>query len=66
MKGHSFLAFVSGAALGTAVALLFAPEKGRKTRRKLKDMYHKEQEMLMQSLKKCKRELPEEIQDIIE
>ncbi|MCC8088325.1 MAG: YtxH domain-containing protein [Rikenellaceae bacterium] len=66
MKGHSFLAFVSGAALGTALALLFAPEKGRKTRRKLKDMMDKEQEMIMRSIKKCKRDLPQEIQDIIE
>jgi gas vesicle protein len=33
---NSFVAFLSGAALGAVVALLFAPEKGEVTRRKIR------------------------------
>ena len=37
MKGDSLLAFVAGAAAGLTLGLLFAPEKGEDTRRKLKE-----------------------------
>ena len=37
MKGDSLFAFVAGAAAGLTLGLLFAPEKGEETRRKLKD-----------------------------
>ena len=37
MKGDSLLAFVAGAAAGLTLGLLFAPEKGEETRRKLKE-----------------------------
>lgn len=37
MKGDSLFAFVAGAAAGLTLGLLFAPEKGEDTRRKLKD-----------------------------
>jgi len=33
--GKSFLAFISGAALGASIGLLYAPEKGEKTRKRL-------------------------------
>ena len=37
MKGDSLLAFVAGAAAGLTLGLLFAPEKGEETRKKLKE-----------------------------
>lgn len=37
MKGDSLFAFVAGAAAGLTIGLLFAPEKGEDTRRKLKE-----------------------------
>lgn len=37
MKGDSLFAFVVGAAAGLTLGLLFAPEKGEDTRRKLKE-----------------------------
>lgn len=37
MKGDSLFAFVAGAAAGMTLGLLFAPEKGEDTRRKLKE-----------------------------
>ena len=37
MKGDSLFAFVAGAAAGLTLGLLFAPEKGEVTRRKLKE-----------------------------
>lgn len=37
MKGDSLLAFVAGAAAGLTFGLLFAPEKGEDTRRKIKE-----------------------------
>ena len=42
MKGLSVLvAFLSGAVIGTAVGLLFAPEKGEDTREKIAEILRK-------------------------
>lgn len=37
MKSDSLFAFIAGAAAGLTLGLLFAPEKGEETRRKLKE-----------------------------
>lgn len=37
MRGDSLFAFVAGAAAGLTLGLLFAPEKGEETRRKLRE-----------------------------
>ncbi len=37
MKENSFFAFLAGAAVGAALGLAFAPERGEVTRRRVKD-----------------------------
>ena len=37
MKDNSLLSFIAGAAVGAALGILFAPEKGEVTRRKIKN-----------------------------
>ena len=37
MKGESFFTFVAGAAIGVTLGVLFAPEKGEVTRKKIKE-----------------------------
>lgn len=37
MKSESFFSFVAGAAIGVTLGVLFAPDKGEVTRRKIKD-----------------------------
>lgn len=41
MKGDNILAFIGGAIAGAAIALLFAPETGDQTRKKIKETYDK-------------------------
>ena len=48
-KGTVLIWFVSGAALGAAVALLLAPESGEKTRRKLADQAERGRKTLVES-----------------
>lgn len=51
MKNFSiFAAFVGGAALGAAAGILFAPEAGSETRRKLADQGNKLAERVKEAL----------------
>ncbi len=48
MKTSHFLTFVGGAIAGAAIALLFAPERGENTRRRIKEFIDEE------VVKRCK------------
>lgn len=42
MKGDTLLAFIGGAIVGAAAAILFAPDNGTETRKKIKETLDKE------------------------
>lgn len=42
MKTDNLFTFLGGVLVGAAVAILFAPESGEETRRKIKDTFDKE------------------------
>ena len=46
MKTDNILTFLGGALVGVAVAILFAPESGEETRKKIKDTFDKEYQNL--------------------
>jgi gas vesicle protein len=48
-NGSVFIWFISGAALGAAVALLLAPESGERTRRKLARQAERGRKTIMES-----------------
>ena len=46
MKADSLFTFLGGVLVGAAVAILFAPESGDETRRKIRDSFDKEYQSL--------------------
>ena len=55
-------AFLGGALVGAAVAILFAPESGDETRRKIKDSFDKEYQNLKEKINRLKtpEDMPEQ------
>jgi gas vesicle protein len=51
MKGDTLFAFLGGAILGAAVAILFAPDSGDETRKKIKDTFDKEYQTLKSKIR---------------
>ncbi|MBO7321026.1 MAG: YtxH domain-containing protein [Bacteroidales bacterium] len=50
MKGDTLLAFIGGAIVGAAAAILFAPDNGTETRKKIKETLDKEYQNLKSKL----------------
>lgn len=50
MKGESLFTFLGGALVGAAIAILFAPDSGDETRKKIKDTFDKEYQGLKNRL----------------
>ena len=54
MKADSLFTFLGGVLVGAAVAILFAPESGDETRRKIKDSFDKEYQSLKEKINRLK------------
>lgn len=50
MKSENLFTFLGGALVGAALAILFAPDSGEETRKKIKDTFDKEYQGLKNKL----------------
>lgn len=50
MRGDTLLAFIGGAIVGAAAAILFAPDNGAETRKKIKETLDKEYQNIKSKL----------------
>lgn len=66
MKKDVFYAFLGGALLGGVAALLFAPESGEETRKKISNAAKKEKEKLMDAFETVKEEYEKKKGEVIE
>ncbi|MFL9830073.1 YtxH domain-containing protein [Flavobacterium sp. ARAG 55.4] len=63
--GNTIIALVSGAAIGAALGILFAPDKGDKTRKKIKDGYKDLEKDLKSKLNNAKIDLEETYGELV-
>ncbi len=59
MKNQALIAFLGGAIVGAAAALLFAPEKGSVARKKIKKAFKDEKERISDMIDQFKGEVIE-------
>lgn len=62
----SFVTFLTGAAIGAGLALLFAPQSGEETRKKIKDMGDKVSDEVKDNYDKVSKETQKAIQTVKE
>ncbi|MEL1242353.1 YtxH domain-containing protein [Flavobacterium flavipallidum] len=63
--GKTLIALASGAAIGAVLGILFAPDKGEKTRQKIKDGYKDLEKDMKTKLANAKIDLEESYEDMI-
>ncbi|MFC5682120.1 YtxH domain-containing protein [Flavobacterium sp. MAHUQ-51] len=63
--GKTLIALASGAAIGAVLGILFAPDKGEKTRQKIKDGYKDLEKDMKSKLANAKVDLEESYDNMI-
>ena len=64
-NGNSILALLAGAAIGVGLGILFAPDKGSKTREKIKEGLDDLKDETKEKFSKTKDELKESVEDLL-
>ncbi len=59
MKCDNFFAFLGGLLVGAGAALLFAPESGAETRKKIKNTFEKEYQNLKEKINNSSNDIVE-------
>ena len=63
--GKTLIALASGAAIGAVLGILFAPDKGEKTRQKIKDGYKDLEKDMKSKLANAKVDLEESYENML-